>query len=618
MDKKYYTVAIKSRDLKPLTYHSYEELEPFSEVIVFLGKKNVNGYIVKKTEKPSFKTLQIIQATGNFLLQYQKELAIFISYYYTCEIGISTNLFIPSHNTDTINNDTIIKLPNLNQMQKDALDFINKNQISLIFGDTGSGKSEIYISSIANTLNKNKSALLLMPEISLTPQMQIRLERYFGENVAIWHSKITPKKKEKILKDIQSKKIRLIAGARSALFLPIKDLELIVIDEEHDDSYKSQNQKPYYNARDLAIFIGNKLNIKVILGSATPSLTSFYKIPNFRLKGTFFKSKKDFIYDNSEVGISQIIKENIAQCLKEKKQAIICLPTRANFKYLTCKNCSNTIKCPFCSVGMSYYKREKLLKCQYCEYKMPIPNECDICKSQMIEAKKIGTSELLEIIQNEFKNAKISKFDRDEITTQKKLENILKEFNNGNIDILIGTQMISKGHDYHNVNLAIIMGIDDLLNYPDFKAREKTLALAMQVAGRAGRAGSGRIIIQSKQKDFFEKYIQDFDTFLNDEVNFRKNLYPPFTRLLRLVISHKDQNKANEVLNQCLYQINGLLQKEHSFEIIGYGKCAIEYIGSKFRFDILIRSQSHIPLLKISKICNFNHVDIDIDPINFS
>ena len=506
--------------------------------------------------------------------------------------------------------------PKLSEKQQEALDFINKRKISLIFGDTGSGKSEIYIAKIREILNAGSQALFLMPEISLTPQMQKRLESFFGEAVAVWHSKITPKKKEQILKDIKSGKVRLVAGARSALFLPLEKLKLIIIDEEHDDSYKNTGSKPHYNARDLALFLTSKFDLQVVLGSATPSLTSFYKQEYFRLKGTYFDSQKNYIFDESETGISEILKDEISKTLTNKKQAVICLPTRANFKYLVCKNCGETLKCPFCSIGMSYYKKQNVLKCQYCEHKMAVPKTCYKCGSEMIEAKKIGTSELLERLQAEFANARIAKFDRDEITTQNKLVKALKEFNDGKIDILLGTQMLSKGHDYHNVELAVIMGFDELLNFPDYKARERTLALAMQVAGRAGRNGVGRVIIQSKQREFFESYISDYDAFFKYEIDYRKELYPPFTRLLRIIISHKDEHIVKNTMNEFVQRIEPLRSDE--LEIIGYGKCQIEYLGSKFRYEILLRSNSHIPLLKAASLCKSELSDIDIDPVNFS
>ncbi len=615
----YYILAFYGLNLAPLTYESDQKLEKFQGVKASLRGKILTAFIVKETGKPEFKTSKILEILPINLTSMQSELAIFISKYYTCELGVSLNLFEPN---DTIAVDQIYEnqnfnvAPKLSEKQQEALDFINKRKISLIFGDTGSGKSEIYIAKIREILNAGSQALFLMPEISLTPQMQKRLESFFGEAVAVWHSKIASKKKEQILKDIKNGKVRLVAGARSALFLPLERLKLIIIDEEHDDSYKNTGSKPHYNARDLALFLTSKFDLQVVLGSATPSLTSFYKQEHFRLKGTYFDSQKNYIFDESETGISEILKDEISKTLTNKKQAVICLPTRANFKYLVCKNCGETLKCPFCSIGMSYYKKQNVLKCQYCEHKMAVPKICHQCGSEMIEAKKIGTSELLERLQAEFANARIAKFDRDEITTQNKLVKALKEFNDGKIDILLGTQMLSKGHDYHNVELAVIMGFDELLNFPDYKARERTLALAMQVAGRAGRNGVGRVIIQSKQREFFESYISDYDAFLKEEIGYREGLYPPFTRLLRIIILHKDENIVKNTMNEFVQRIEPLRSDE--LEIIGYGKCQIEYLGSKFRYEILLRSNSHIPLLKAASLCKSELSDIDIDPVNFS
>ncbi|WP_298086185.1 primosomal protein N', partial [uncultured Campylobacter sp.] len=447
-----------------------------------------------------------------------------------------------------------------------ALKFAKNHKTSLIFGDTGSGKSEIYFSLIREYLLAGKQVLLLMPEISLTPQMTKRLKSYFGEKFGVWHSKITPKKRGVILQKFQSREINLIAGARSALFLPFSELGLIIVDEEHDDSYKSA-QNPHYNARDLALFLASKFDVKVVLGSATPSVVSFKKQPHFRLRGTFFKSEKKFIYDESETGLSDAILGELMASFTGGKQAVVFLPTRANFRYLSCRECGSTIKCPFCSVGMSFYKKRNLLKCQYCGFTTAATCSCEKCGSEMIEAKKIGTDELTEALRSAFPAARIEKFDRDEITTQNKLEKTLKAFNAGEIDALVGTQMLSKGHDYHNVDLAVIMGADELLSFPDFRARERTLALAMQVAGRAGRSGEGRVVVQSRQREFFENFITDYDAFLAEEILAREPIYPPFARLLRAVVSEKSEQAAKQRLEICVAELENLRAAETSLEI---------------------------------------------------
>lgn len=616
------------------------------------------------------------------------------------------------------------KIPNLTPAQEQARKFAEANETSLIFGDTGSGKSEIYIALIAQALAAGKQALFLMPEISLTPQMTKRLQSYFGEWLGVWHSKISPKKKREILAKFNAGEIRLIAGARSALLLPFSDLGLIVVDEEHDDSYKSA-AAPRLNARDAAIFVGKKLGIRVVLGSATPALSTYAKQPHFRLRGTYFSSAKRFIFDESETGLSPKILTEIGRSLEAGKQAVVFLPTRANYKYMVCENCGQIVRCPFCAVGMSYHADAAALKCHYCGFSTFYRASCENCGGEVMQARKIGTGELAAQLAARFPSARIAKFDRDEITTQRKLEALLNNFNAHKIDILVGTQMLSKGHDYHGVDLAVIMGIDEHLSYPDFRAREKTLALAMQVAGRAGRSGQGRVVIQTRQSGFFRDYIENYDDFLRDEAEFREGLYPPYMRLLRVLISHKNENAASEIMNIALDLLrrkqagssafashdgldarranlsalnlqnfvqqggkrmsnfkfqssdlragdvnlgsqknasnlkntaqisardggadsvnlkperNGTAQNfinlaaenlaensaqylkekaSESFEIIGYGKAGIAYIASKFRFEILLRASSHVPLINAARALEHLPVEIDMDPVNF-
>ncbi|WP_297897745.1 primosomal protein N' [uncultured Campylobacter sp.] len=618
------------------------------------------------------------------------------------------------------------KIPSLTPAQEQARKFAEANGASLIFGDTGSGKSEIYIALIAQALAAGKQALFLMPEISLTPQMTKRLQSYFGERLGVWHSKISPKKKREILAKFNAGEIRLIAGARSALFLPFSDLGLIVVDEEHDDSYKSA-AAPRLNARDAAIFVGKKLGIRVVLGSATPALSTYAKQPHFRLRGTYFSSAKRFIFDESETGLSPKILTEIGRSLEAGKQAVVFLPTRANYKYMVCENCGQIVRCPFCAVGMSYHADAAALKCHYCGFSTFYRASCENCGGEVMQARKIGTGELAAQLAARFPSARIAKFDRDEITTQRKLEALLNNFNAHKIDILVGTQMLSKGHDYHGVDLAVIMGIDEHLSYPDFRAREKTLALAMQVAGRAGRSGQGRVVIQTRQSSFFRDYIENYDDFLRDEAEFREGLYPPYMRLLRVLISHKNEKAASEIMNVALellrrkqagdsafashdgldarqanlsalnlqnsaqqsgkqisnfkFQSSDLCgddvnlnrqknasnlknnaqisarymdgdvdsvnlkperneiaqnfinlsaenlagnsaqylkeKASESFEIIGYGKACITYIASKFRFEILLRASSHVPLINAARALEHLPVEIDMDPVNF-
>ncbi|EAK6935927.1 primosomal protein N' [Campylobacter coli] len=610
---RYYELAVFGFYLQNLTFHSKEEIPALREVIIDLkNKKNLRALVLKECQKPEFQTKEIKEITSFSLSDIQFELAKFISYYYSSKLGFVLGLF-STHQTYTCDLIKIENEPKLSQKQKEALEFIKANPTSLLFADTGSGKTEIYICLIKQYLEQGKQVLLLMPEISLTPQMQKRLEVYFKDKFFLWHSKISKKKKQEYLECFCKGEVLLVAGARSALFLPFRNLGLIVVDEEHDNSYKASNQ-PFINARDLALFLGQKNNIKVVLGSATPSLTSFYKQKSFRLKGTFFESKKHFLYDENELGITPMLLSELEKSLKHQKQAIVFLPTRANFRQIICKDCGETIKCPFCSIAMSMHKKKNILKCHYCNYTSLIEQNCPSCKGEMLEARKIGTAELLELLQNALPLAKIAKFDSDEITSVKKLNTILKNFNENKIDILIGTSMLAKGHDYHSVDLSVILGLDEYLLRPSFRASEETLALAMQVAGRAGRKGEARVLLQTKNRAFFERYIENYDAFLKDELENRKDLYPPFKRLLRVLIEDKDQKSAQKLCEKFASQFRNIKQ----VELVGYGICGVEMLYGKYRFYLLLRSENHKALVAIENyILQFKNASVDIDPIDF-
>ncbi len=546
------------------------------------------------------------------------EIFEFLSKYYSCSFGEVVGLFTPFKMdqidmVSTKDKDAISTNITLSSKQQEAFEFIKSEAVTLLFGDTGSGKSEIYFKLFEEMVSSGKSCIFLMPEISLTPQMEKRLKSYFGDMVAIWHSKVTKTKKELVLKGIEDGSIKIVAGARSALFLPMKNLGAIVVDEEHDDSYKSA-KRPRINAKDVAVYMGRKLKAKVVLGSATPLASSYAKYPNFRLKGTFYNSKKSFIFENSTPQITPPILKEIKQSLENRRQLIVFLPTRANFKYISCLECGEIIKCPFCSVGMSLHLNKNALVCHYCNYTSRIEQNCPKCGSGELSTNRLGTAEVVERLRDEFPDAVIAKFDSDEITTAKKLKAFLKKVNDREIDVVVGTQMISKGHDYPNVDLAVIMGIDSILAMGDFRARERAMSLLLQIAGRSGRSGEGRVVLQSQNREFFESYLGDYESFLKDELEFRKKLYPPYKRLLKIEVSHKSEKKARDRI----YEIRERLEVAKDVEIVGVGEAPIKRISSKHRFHILLRSKSATALLNGVRGLEDSMTAIDIDPVSFS
>lgn len=610
----YYALAILNSSTEEFIYSYEEEIGVGTVVQVKLLNKDVNAVVLDKVDKPRFTCKEILEVTDRYFSKKQLEIAKFISTYYLTLLGISIALFTPfEKNTNKKENFVKENKINLTRKQKEAYEFALKRENSLIFGDTGSGKTEIYISLIYETLNHEQNVIYLLPEISLTPQLENRLKVHFGEMVGIWHSKITKKKKTELLENLKNGKIRVILGARSALFLPLDDIGLIIIDEEHDDSYKANNN-PRYNARDVALFYGQKIKANVVLGSATPNITSLHKIPSFRLEGSYFESQKKIIYENETNEITENVLEQISSALSKNEQIIIFLPTRAHFKYITCKECGANITCPFCSVSMSLHKHHNLLKCHYCNFTSRIIDICPKCGSETMEAMRLGTAEVTDRLKDIFKDKQIEKFDRDEITTDKKLKKTLNDFKDGKIDILVGTQMLSKGHDYHKVGLCVILGIDNVLALNDFRSREKALSLCVQLAGRSGRKDDGVVFIQTKNQDFFEKYLQNYTFFYEDEINSRKELYPPFKKLLRVLISHKNDKKVSEIMHEALNK----LEKIQDIEIVGYGKADIEKIANKYRYNILLRSRTVKPLLQAGHIIKNANIQIDVDPITFS
>jgi primosomal protein N' (replication factor Y) len=610
----YYELALLKSPLNPLTYESENSIELGIKVLVKLrNRKSLSeAVVIKKVEKPEFKCVNIDEISSLFYDQKMIEIAKFISQYYVCSLGEALGVFIPFDRNIEVDENKLEFDSNieLSKEQKKAYSFCEKERQALLFANTGSGKTEIYIKTIEKVLNANENAILLMPEISLTPQMQKRLEKVFGSAVAIWHSKITKKKKEAILNGIYKGEIKLIAGARSALFLPFKNLKLIVVDEEHDESYKSDS-KPRYNAKDLSLYIAKKFDIQLILGSATASISSFHKLPFYRLKETFFKTNKAFTFDESSQDLSTIIINKITQTLNNENQVIVFLPTRANFKYQVCTSCGKSVECPYCSVSMSLHKNDRALKCHYCGYAQQIPEQCPSCNNGIIHNLRVGTAEIETQLKEFFPEKTIKRFDRDEIKTDTKLKAVLNDFNKNKIDILVGTQMLSKGHDYHNVKLAVVLGIDSVLNMNSYKARERALSLLIQIAGRSGRKGEGEVIIQTKNKDFFDFYMRecDYQEFLEGELEFREGLYPPYLKMAKVIFSHSNGLKVKDELDKYVK----ILKEKENIELVGFAQCAIFKMANKFRYEIILRSSNIKALLQALHSIDSDMASIDMD-----
>jgi len=613
----FYEVTLLGLSAPILTYSSSIKLNLGDVVKVSLKNKVKDGVILKEVSKPSFQT-QNIETTNFFYTKEQLDIAKFISSYYFSKIGEALALFYPYDKNSYAKKENNLyqesDLPILTKEQQKAFLNISKQKRTLFFGVTGSGKTEVYIHLINNILKENKSAIILMPEIALTPQITKRIKKYFKDKVATWHSKLSKKKREEILEDIRNKKIKVVIGARSALFLPMHNLGLIIVDEEHDDSYKSHS-RPRYNAKDLSVYIAHKLNIQVVLASATPLVTSYKKFDIVRLKTPYKKSKKSYKFINGEE-INYHILSEIKKVLDKKEQALIFVPTRGNFKYLICAECGKAQECPFCSIGMSIHSKKRILRCHYCNYTSKINNICQHCQSTNLTSKREGTAEVIERLKLEFKDIKIEQFDKDTITTANKLAQAIDRINKKESSIIVGTQMLSKGHDYAELTLSVITGLDYIVAIGDYRAKERAIALMHQIAGRSGRAKDATVVIQTSQAEFFIPYIKDYEDFLKEELEFREIAnYPPFSNLARVLIANKDYNKAKNTLENAL----NIISQSKLVDIVGSGLSPIEKIANKWRFFILLRSNQKTNLLKtLNSIANLENIEIDIDPVDFS
>ncbi len=603
-----------------------------------------NAVVLEETQKPDFDTFDILEVTDNFYSKEQIEIAKFICEYYFSSFGEAISLFLPysfasssrltSSSSSGLTRGSIeivdsclrrndksgssprmaesVSEPKLSDAQQQAYDQLLQKNKALLFGVTGSGKTEIFISLMAKIVKEGKRSIFLMPEISLTPQMEKRLKAYFGERVAMWHSKLTKAKKEQILADIYSGKISIVAGARSALFVPLSDVGLIIVDEEHDDSYKAMS-RPRYHARDVAVLMGQKLHAKVVLASATPSLGSYYKYPMVKIEKPFVATDKSYRFvEGASLGgdIIRAVRENY----QKGGQGVLFLPTRGNFKYLYCESCGKTHLCPYCSVGMALHRSHRHLRCHYCGYTEAIAQACVHCGHHPLKSERMGTKEAIEILTEQIPEMSIEQFDKDSITTAKKLTNALARFESGESRLLLGTQMLSKGHDYANVTLSVIMGLDHILGLADYRAKERAMSLLVQIAGRSGRAKSATVLIQTGNQELFVPYLRDYEQFLRDELEFARDLYPPFVSLARILIAHKEEAKARDL---CV-DITGRLALCVGIELVGHGKAPIERIAGKYRYHILLRSQRRTPLLTALHSVDQRGIEIDMDPVDFS
>ncbi len=522
----------------------------------------------------------------------------------------------------------------------------------LLYGVTSSGKTQVYIEAAKFALASGKSALILAPEISLTPQLVSRFERALGITPSVWHSQLTPVDKAIVYKRARSGRANLLIGARSAVFSPLSNIGLIIVDEEQDGSYKQDDPAPRYNARDLAIERGKITGATVMLGSATPSAETYHAavtgklelltipqrvvgrgLPEIRVISTAWnrEGKIVSVFPKGFWPVSEPLHTEISIRMKKKEQAIILLNRRGYSSSVVCFECGWLGRCPDCEIGWTYHKGRGKMVCHFCGLEQIGPSVCPACGSSRLSFRGAGTERLEESLKSLFPEAAISRLDSDVAAGRLKSRDILDDFAAGKIDILVGTQMVAKGHHFPGVGLVGVIGADVGLSLPDFRASERVLQLLTQAAGRAGRssrkAERGLVMIQtfSPQNRLFDFLVKDdYTRFIEEELKIRRKLfYPPYSRLISVVVSSKDSGKAAHISNRAKEDVSEGLSGR-PVVILGPARASIFKRGKEYRYQVLFkmpvdRNPGEITGLvnSLAKRTRAVSIRLDVDPVNF-
>ena len=509
----------------------------------------------------------------------------------------------------------------------------------LLYGVTGSGKTEVYMELIEDALNRGKTSIVLVPEISLTPQMVLRFQKRFGDNIAAIHSALSDGEKYDEWRRIVKGEAKIVIGARSAIFAPLKNIGMIIIDEEHSDSYKQDDSNPSYSAKDVALIRAKYHDCPLIMGSATPSLEAFARakkgvfklleLPN-RINGK--ELPKINIIDMNEIikktkgHFSEELLAAISLRLKKKEQVILLLNRRGYSSFVTCKNCGYTFKCPNCDITLTYHKSSRTLRCHYCGYGTKVYDTCPNCHEKSINDLGVGTERIEEELGKLFPESRILRMDFDTTSRKGMHEKMITAFKNQEYDILLGTQIVSKGLDFDNVTLVGVINADTSLNIPDFRSSETTFSLLAQVAGRAGRSTKeGEVIIQTFNPDHYAiQYTKkhDYLGFYNKEMFIRRELkYPPFYYICYLKISGKDSDYIYGEVNKIKKVLENKLENTI---ILGPSPCVIFKLNNIYRYGIILKYKKEDNLREVlDKIIDHYKdnsklkLDINFNPSHF-
>lgn len=661
----FYQVAVNFPKISSvLTYTSDDEFGRGDLVVVPLGRRKANGVVLGKSKTEEIQAIDasklksIISILENAFSLNEQELDLYtwMSQYYHYSLGKLVFDCLPK----------IMKRPRkvdfiegrgedlgfeFSNSQKSIIDSIKNKGLTafnqhFIHGVTGSGKSAIYLSLMQEVLSLGKSVQFLLPEINLTPQFTNMFATHLNCEVYTYHSGVTPSEKYNIWKELNSSsKPVLVMGVRSSVFLPIENLGLVIVDEEHDQSFKQTDRCPY-NGRDVAIKKAQLNNCPVVLGSATPSLENYYqfskelgnrtyhKLPERVGKGEFpelqiFDTRDRFSENDPAWPFLDETLEKIKEKLSAGEQVLIFINKLGYSSFVQCRSCGHQFlneKCG-CENNLRYFKQKNLLSCAHCEFKMPLPEKCPECAGMSLLNKGFGTEKVEQILTGVFKDHTVERFDRDEIKTTKELVSKLDRFHAGDIDILVGTQMLAKGHNFKQVNLVVILGIDAMLNYADFRSTEKTFQLIEQVSGRAGRyAKDSSVIIQSMNPEhsLFKLLARhSFDGFYEMELPLREICHcPPFSKLVMLFFSCRFRDKLVAEASKTFQNLSKLcLEHYGDVKLYGPAPLAIEKKANQFTWAIMIKSHNVNQLHSFLNTFEQNYVapsgisiKLDIDP----
>lgn len=636
----YYNIQLKKMNML-FTYQSDEEIKLGTYCIVDYNNKKMEGIVVEKVNvlKKEFNIKSIEKVLDKRLDEKLFLLMQFIHNYYIEPYGNLLSIIEKPEKKeykDIKENNTKIEEVHLSdEQQKVYLDIVNSSKtIHLINGVTGSGKTQIYIKLIQKALKEDGSAILLVPEITLTSQLKKNLEKALGQNIALWHSKLTKNAKIKYFNLIEEKKIKVILGARSAIFSNLSNLKYIIIDEEHESTYK-QDEAPRYHVKNVAIKRALLENAKVVLGSATPSFETMYQVKNKDIEEHILKNRYNgaklpeyIVKDISEEKdfLTDELIERINEKLKNKEQVILLLNRKAYSIILKCRDCKKNMECDICTFSLTYYKNN-ILKCNQCGKTYKMMTRCKYCGSEKLEKKGTGTEKLEERLKEIFDEDRILRMDADSMTSKTKIDKAYQDFLNNKYDILIGTQILAKGFHFPNVTLVGILNADQMLSYPDYRAYERSYQLIAQASGRSGREGKkGQVFIQTYDKDSIlinSIITNDYNLIYEEQMKLREKLgYPPYKKHIKILFTDTNENRLNKIASNC-YQY--ILNKLGTYaKIYPVAKCMVYKASKRYRVNINIlydRKNDKVIKKIIRKLIeNRNRIVtrilVDVDPNN--